>query len=125
MHDAVNLLSEKSKTVAKRMLLKSSKKGLRKHIAEGVVDLVVGKVWSALRGLVAAKIPLLGPAGLRALRMLAVFTCPAPEAHREVYEHAVVPLMDDARGAISEEVKVRIIAHVSKRWRRHAVAEGE
>jgi hypothetical protein len=119
VHDAVDLLSEKSKSFVKQVLLKSSsKKGLRKHVAEAVIDLVVGKVWSALRGLVATKLPILGPGVLRALRMLAVFTCPAPEAHREVHEHAVVPLMNDARGVISDEVKAHVIALVPKMWRR-------
>lgn len=123
-HDALGLLSEKSKIATKRILLMSSKRGLRRHVAEGVVDLVVGKFWLALRGLIVAKIPILGPAGLRALRMLAMFSCPAPEAHYEVYEHAVVPLMKDVHGMISEEVKAQVVALVSERWRRHTIAYG-
>jgi hypothetical protein len=126
VQDTVDLLSEQSKGFIKRLLLtSSSKKGLRKHVAEGVIDLVLGKFWSALRALVAAHLPILGPGVLRALRMLAVFTCPAPEAHREVYEHAVVPLMSDARGVISDEVKARVIAQVPRLWRRGVIANEE
>ena len=116
VHDVVDLLSEKSRNFVTQVLLKSSKKGLRKHVIEAVVDLVVDKVWSALRGLAATKLPLLGPGMLRALRMLAVFTCPSPESHREVHQYAVVPLMNDAVGVISDEIKTHIIALVPKVW---------
>ncbi|GIH18911.1 hypothetical protein [Rugosimonospora africana] len=102
----------RSETVV--VLLKSSKTGLPEHVAEHVI----GKFWSALRALVAGHLSILGPGVLRALRMLAVFTCPAPESHREVHEHTVVPLMNDARGIISDEVKTRVIALLPKLWRR-------
>jgi hypothetical protein len=125
VQDAVDLLSDKSKSFAKRVLLKSSKRGLRKHVAEAVIDVVLGRVWSALRGLVAAKLPILGPGVLRALRMLAVFTCPAPEAHREVHEHAVVPLMNDVHGVISDDVKAHVIALVPRAWRRGTATNEE
>ncbi len=123
VHDAVDLLSEKSKSFVKQVLLRSSKKGLRKQVVEAVVDLVVGKVWSVLRGLAATKLSLLGPGMLRALRMLAVFTCPAPESHREVHQYAVAPLMKDAGTVITDEVKAHIIALVPKAWKRTAAAE--
>lgn len=118
VQDTVDLLSEQSKQFAKRLLLQSSKRGLRQHVAEAVVDLVIGKVWSALGALVTAKVPILQPQVLRALRMLAVFTCPAPESHREVYKYAVVPLMNDARAVVSDEVKAQVAALVPKTWQR-------
>jgi hypothetical protein len=69
---------------------------------------------------VAVKVPILGPGVLRALRMLAVFACPAPEEHREVHRHAVIPLMNDTRGIISDDVKAQVLALVPRLWRRDA-----
>jgi hypothetical protein len=46
-------------------------------------------------------------------------------SHREVHDHAVVPLMNDARGVISDEVKARVIALVPRLWRRGAVVNEE
>jgi hypothetical protein len=61
---------------------------------------------------VTAKIPILAAVTsddvLRMLRMLAIFMCPAPEAHREVRERALDPLGEDVRAVITDETKERL-----------------
>ena len=52
---------------------------------------------------------------LRSLRILAVFICPAPEDHKEVREHALEPLRDDARAIITAQTKARL-ARLFDEW---------
>ncbi|MEU7754909.1 hypothetical protein [Micromonospora sp. NPDC049171] len=59
---------------------------------------------------------------MRVLRMLAVFACPSVERHRDVYQHAVVPLMGDARGLVAEEVKAQVVTLFEAWWQRKGPA---
>ena len=45
---------------------------------------------------------------IRALRILAILCCPAPGRHREVREHAMKPLANDAEGVISAAASDRL-----------------
>jgi hypothetical protein len=44
-----------------------------------------------------------------------VFTCPAPQNHKEVYEYALKPLGDDAVEILREQTKKRL-AKVFDDW---------
>lgn len=96
-----------------KAILGSSRSTLREHLQRVIVELVFDKVSSALESLFLAAT---GPIGLvisnekilRALRILAVFICPAPSEHREVQVHALKPLEDDARGYFSDQTKQRV-----------------
>jgi hypothetical protein len=44
-----------------------------------------------------------------------VFTCPAPENHKEVYEYALKPLGDDAMKILTEQTKKQL-AKVFEKW---------
>jgi hypothetical protein len=44
-----------------------------------------------------------------------VFICPAPEDHKEVREHALEPLRDDARAIITAQTKARL-ARLFDEW---------
>lgn len=76
------------------------------------MDIVVDKVWSAFKGAMVANVPLLSiiteEDAVRSLRILAVFICPSPEDHKEVREHALKPLDDDARNILTQETKKRL-----------------
>jgi hypothetical protein len=45
---------------------------------------------------------------LRALRILAVFICPAPEQHEAVRQHALKPLRDDTTKILTDRTKARL-----------------
>lgn len=68
----------------------------RAHVTEAVVNIVMDKVWHAFVAAAFGGIPLLdvlsNDDALRALRILAVFICPAPEEHEAVRQHALKPL---------------------------------
>jgi hypothetical protein len=49
-----------------------------------------------------------GERALLALRILAVFACPAPEEHAEVRTHALRPLIVDGRKILSDRVKEQL-----------------
>ncbi|MET7876398.1 hypothetical protein ABZS52_05620 [Micromonospora profundi] len=91
-------------------------------IAEQLKDAVVDKVWSALTRLLDAHFPLLGADTVRVLRMLAVFACPSVERHRDVYQHALVPLMGDGRGLVTEEIKAQVATLFTAWWQRKGAA---
>jgi len=91
----------------------------RPHVTSAVVDIVVDRVWSAFKGTMFGNVPLLSvithEETLRSLRILAVFICPAPEDHKEVREHALEPLYDDARAIITAQTKARL-ARLFDEW---------
>jgi hypothetical protein len=54
--------------------------------------------------------------------MLAVFACPSVERHRDVYQHAVVPLMGDGQGLVAAEVKAQVTSLFTVWWQRKGTA---
>jgi hypothetical protein len=86
----------------------SSRAPGRPKIDQGIADVVIGHVWAALGARLPASYPWLSAAtgehALRSLRVLAVFMCPAPEAHAEVRAHALGP----AIGMLTEQTKERL-----------------
>ncbi len=109
---ALDKIPETAKEVVKRAIRRSSMDAKRSHVTNHVVDIVVDRVWQAFKGAMVAQVPLLSiitrEEALRNLRILAVFTCPAPEKHKEVREHALKPLGDDARQILTEKTKERL-----------------
>ncbi|GAA3448914.1 hypothetical protein [Dactylosporangium matsuzakiense] len=76
-------------------LISSSRAQHRPKVDRAVAELVADRVWEALAAGLPGTYPWLtgrtGERELRSLRVLAVFMCPAPEAHAEVREHALGP----------------------------------
>jgi hypothetical protein len=99
---------------AKAIVLAAPIQGSRTHVTEAVVNLVVDKVWDAFAAAAFGGIPLLdvlsNDDALRALRILAVFICPAPEEHEAVRQHALKPLGDDATKILTDQTKARLAA---------------
>ena len=110
--DALDRIPESAKNLVKQAILGSSMQAKRPYVTSAVVDIVVDKVWGAFKGAMFAHVPMLrilsSEDTLRSLRILAVFTCPAPEHHKEVREHALKPLGDDARKILTEQTKTRL-----------------
>lgn len=105
-------IPEEAKDLVKRAIRRSSMQAKRSSVTSAVVDVVVDKVWRAFKGAMFAHVPLLSiitsEDALRSLRILAVFTCPAPENHQEVREHALKPLGDDAKRILTAQTKTRL-----------------
>ncbi|MFD6713958.1 hypothetical protein AMK25_25010 [Micromonospora sp. TSRI0369] len=120
INKAVDLLSDTAKQFITGVLSQRFNSGLPRLVTDAVIRLVVDKVWSALARLLEAHFPLLGTDTLRALRMLAMFACPWVEHHPEVYKHAVRPLMGDAHGIITDEIKTQVVTLFTAWWRRRA-----
>lgn len=92
------------------------------EIAAMVADIVVGRLWAALTGLLQAHFPLVGAKPLRALRILTVFACPSVDRHPEVYRHAMQPLMREGHEVISDRVKTWISGVFGAWWNRQGLA---
>lgn len=109
---ALDRIPESAKDLVKRAIRRSSMDAKRSHVTSVVVDVVVDRVWQAFKGAMVGHVPLLSiitdEDALRSLRILAVFTCPAPEKHKEVREHALKPLGEDARGILTTQTKARL-----------------
>jgi len=107
---ALDHIPEWIKRQVKEAILNSSMQQKRPHVTNAVVDIVVDRVWSAFKGAVIGSTL----AGLtvedtvRSLRILAVFTCPAPGDHKEVREHALRPLEEDVRAILTAQTKARL-----------------
>lgn len=109
---ALDRVPEEAKDLVKGAICRSSMDAKRSYVTSAVVDLVVDRVWQAFKGAMCGQVPLLSiitrEDALRSLRILAVFTCPAPEKHKEVREHALKPLGDDAKRILTEQTKTRL-----------------
>lgn len=96
----------------KESILDSSMRDERPDVTSAVVDIVVDRVWSAFKAATIDNIHIISVIThedtLRSLRILAVFICPAPEDHKEVREHALKPLGDDARAILTAQTKARL-----------------
>lgn len=104
----------------KSMILASSAQAERPHLTEAVVGLIVDKAWHAFQAAAFTGVPLLdlisNDEALRALRILAVFICPAPAQHPAVRQHALKPLGDDATRILTAETKITL-AELFAEWR--------
>lgn len=109
---AVNAIPEWAKRRVKDAILDSSMTQYRPQVTSAVVDVVVDRVWSAFKAAMIGNVPLLDvitrEETLRSLRILTVFICPAPGDHKEVREHALEPLGEDARKLLTEHTKARL-----------------
>ena len=109
-----------AKRQVKQAILNSSIKDECPNVTSAVVDMVIDKVWDAIMEAIGCGIPLLGAITgaevLRCLRILAVFACPAPSQHKEVREHALEPLRDDAQAVLTAQAKARL-ARLFEEWR--------
>jgi hypothetical protein len=105
---------------AKAIILAGPTQANRPHVSEAVVNIVVDKVWHAFVAAAFGGIPLLdilsNDDALRALRILAVFICPAPEGHEAVRRHALQPLGQDAARILTDQTKTRL-AVLFAEWR--------
>ncbi|MEV4822063.1 hypothetical protein [Micromonospora sp. NPDC049274] len=118
INKAIGLVTDAAKQAVKKALSNHLTSRISELVKDAVVDIVVDKVWAALMRLLEAHFPLLGTDTVRVLRMLAVFACPSVERHRDVYQHAVVPLMGDAKGFVSEDVKAQVVTLFTAWWQR-------
>ncbi|MDG4838455.1 hypothetical protein O7631_18220 [Micromonospora sp. WMMD967] len=104
----------------KALILGSALQGDRPHVTEAVVSLIVDKAWHGFQAAAFAGAPLLDlishDEALRALRILAVFICPAPAQHPAVRQHALKPLGDDATEVLTDQTKTRL-AELFTDWR--------
>ena len=96
----------------KRYILLSAMQAGRSALTERIVGLLVDKAWEALLSYAVAHVAglglITGAPLLRSLRILAYLSCPEPARHRDVREHALRPLGEDAQGILKEETKRRL-----------------
>ncbi|WP_435209402.1 hypothetical protein [Micromonospora sp. bgisy143] len=104
----------------KALILGSALQGDRPHVTEAIVSLIVDKAWHGFQAAAFAGAPLLDlishDEALRALRILAVFICPAPAQHPAVRQHALKPLGEDATKILTDQTKTRL-AELFTDWR--------
>ncbi|WP_433260328.1 hypothetical protein ACQPWR_17040 [Micromonospora vinacea] len=122
VNKTIGLVADTVKQALKNALSNRLPGHLADQLKDAVVDLVVDRVWSALTRLLEAHFPLLGADTVRVLRMLAVFACPSVERHRDVYQHALVPLMGDGQGLVAEEIKAQVATLFTAWWQRKGPA---
>ncbi len=98
----------------KKLIYKSSKQARRSRVTRFVIGFAVDKAWSAFTNLPIFHV-VIPPIGniLRALRILAILTCPAPEQHKEVRDECIKPL---GKEILSTETKDRLKAVLMKDW---------
>jgi hypothetical protein len=110
--DEFNKELNKIPEYVKKLILKSTKQGERSLVTKFAVGFVVDRAWAAL-----TKLPIFNvlPAAdiLRALRILAMLACPAPEDHQEVREDCIKPL---GKEILSSETTDRLKAVLLKGW---------
>ncbi|HYI05228.1 MAG TPA: hypothetical protein VD858_10085 [Reyranella sp.] len=106
--------------MVKQTILESPSHPNRSHVTEAVVVLIVDKVWAGFGAATFAGFPLLdlvtSEEATRALRILAVFICPAPEKHEELRRYALKPLGEDASKILTEQTKARL-GELFAEWR--------
>ncbi|RQX11943.1 hypothetical protein DDE19_29725 [Micromonospora ureilytica] len=104
----------------KALILGSARQADRPHVTEAVVGLIVDKAWHGIQAAAFAGAPLLdlisNEEALRALRILAVFICPAPAQHAAVRHHALKALGEDATSTLTDQTKTRL-AELFTDWR--------
>jgi len=113
----VDLLNDEARQFVKDAVTRQVESKLSRLITDAVINILVTRVWSAVTRLLEAHFPILNADTLRVLRMLAVFTCPWVGRHRDVYVHALEPLMRDAREIIAVDVKTQLVVLFTPLWR--------
>ncbi|WFE47653.1 hypothetical protein [Verrucosispora sp. WMMD1129] len=102
------------------MILNSTWQVDRPHVTEAVISLIVDKAWHGFQTAAFGGVPLLdivsSDEALRALRVLAVFICPAPARHPAVRRHALKPLGDDTTKILNDQTKTKL-AELFADWR--------
>lgn len=82
-------------------------------LAQWVVEKLVDRAWAGLKSVISLKFPVVGlvlsAETVRALRILAMFSCPVPRRHPGMTQHAVRPLMEDGANLVSEEVRRQLV----------------
>ncbi|WBB52459.1 hypothetical protein [Verrucosispora sp. WMMD573] len=105
---------------AKALILGSGLQPDRPHVTDALVSLIVDKAWHGFQAAAFAGAPLLdlisNDEALRALRILAVFICPAPAQHPALRQHALKPLGEDATKILTDQTKTRL-AELFTDWR--------
>ncbi|AVT35997.1 hypothetical protein C6W10_05440 [Plantactinospora sp. BB1] len=112
-------LSRMPASLIKDAILTSSAQDARPHVTAAVVGLVVDEVWRAFIAVACgggSPFGLLGgEEALRALRILAVFICPAPRRHPEVRRYALKPLGEDVHHILTAQTEARL-AELFAEW---------
>lgn len=102
------------------LILGSALQADRPHVTEAVHRLDRRQGVARHPGRSVAGAPLLdlisNEEALRALRILAVFICPAPAQHPAVRHHALKPLGEDATKILTDQTKTRL-AELFTNWR--------
>lgn len=109
-----NAITDRIPEYAERMILESRALDQRTKIDEVLVRLATQAVWKLIK-----RLPPFGQVEEfhRAIRILAILLCPAPENHPAVYHHCVVPLVGEgARELISTETKRRLEEIFPDNW---------
>lgn len=101
-----------ARDVIVRAIMRSSMRLGRPQVVERIVKVLVDKVCSVFFAALKEAAPPLGVLTnedlLSALRILAVFICPAPSVHVEVRRHALAPLGDDAGGYLTDKTRAHL-----------------
>ncbi len=97
-----------AETIAMRPLRGTGPGDRGVRAADPLVDGASAAFLAAMSGHVPALKLITSEEAVRALRVLAVFTCPAPTRHKEVRVHALNPLGEDAREILTPEAKQRL-----------------
>ncbi|MFF0659478.1 hypothetical protein [Micromonospora tulbaghiae] len=104
----------------KDLILRSPLQADRPTVTDTVVSLIVDKAWHGFQVAAFSGVPLLdlisNDEALRALRILAVFICPAPAQHPAVRQHALKPLGEDVTKIVTDQTKARL-AELFTDWR--------
>jgi hypothetical protein len=83
---------------------RSSHSHLRRHVTAQIITILVDKAWDLFMSALIVHFPVRAVLSnddlVRSLRILAVFSCPAPGQHREVREQALRPLGDELDGLL-------------------------
>lgn len=96
------------------LILVARERDGRSAVEDFQVKLAVNEAWKVIQELpfVKALLPEVGEL-LRAIRILAILICPAPEHHREVIVHCVNPLRDEL---VSEATQERLERVLPSKW---------
>ena len=119
--NADDILSSEAAKFIRERLTERFDSGISQEVTNAVIELVVKRVWAALKMLFAAHFPLVGAEILPTVRILAVFSCPSVDHHPEVYEHAVKPLANNARKIVADETKEQMSIVFAAWWRRQGL----
>ncbi|OLZ53075.1 hypothetical protein BS329_09560 [Amycolatopsis coloradensis] len=110
----VDWVPEEITRQVKKVVCDSSGHGVRSLVMGAVVDMVVPRVCGVFTGELLSDVPVLnsfnGTEAARALRILAVGVCPAPEEHMEVREHAL------KLGSYAREILTDQVASLIDEW---------